>query len=286
MTAPKGFGVFILTHGRPDNQKTLRSLKRHGYTGPWWLVCDDEDSTLPDYVAKYGDRVLVFHKDDTAQDMADNGGPKSVIIYARNQTDRLAERLGLTHYAQLDDDYVLFVHRYDDGSMLKSAPINNLDEALSARVEFLDASGALTVSFAQGGDLIGGRERYPWPNRLIRKAMNGFICRTGRPIGFVGRINEDVNTYVSKGNKGDLFLTVVDLVLHQAETQTVSGGMSGVYGDLGTYHKSFYTVMHCPSAVKVGDMGTTRRRIHHRIYWPGAVPKVLAAEWRKPPPFQ
>lgn len=282
MTAPQGFGAFILTHGRPDRLITLRSLVRHGYTGPWWLVCDDEDATLPQYQATYGDRVLVFHKDDAAQDMADNGGPKSVIIYARNQTDRFADELGLTHYVQLDDDYAGFYHRFDNGTILESVPVVDLDALFDAMVEFLESSGALTVSFAQGGDLIGGRERYPWPDRVIRKAMNGFICRTGRPVRFVGRINEDVNTYVSRGNRGDLFLTVTDLQLNQGQTQANSGGMSGVYDDLGTYYKSFYTVMHCPSTVKVADMGSERRRVHHRVKWSTAVPKILAPQWRKP----
>lgn len=282
VTAPDGFGAFILTHGRPDNQKTIKSLQRHGYTGPVWLVCDDEDDTLPEYQAKYGDRVLVFHKDDTAQDMADNGGPKSVIIYARNQTDRFAQQLGLTHYAQLDDDYVGFYHRFDNGTSLESVPIIDLDALFGAMVAFLETSGALTVSFAQGGDMLGGRKQYPWPERLIRKAMNGFICRTGNPIRFVGRINEDVNTYVSRGNRGDLFLTVVDLQLNQSQTQSQGGGMTGVYDDLGTYYKSFYTVMQCPSAVKVADMGSERRRIHHRVKWSTAVPKVLDPTWRKP----
>ena len=31
------FAVFILTHGRPDNVKTLQTLKKCGYTGAIYL---------------------------------------------------------------------------------------------------------------------------------------------------------------------------------------------------------------------------------------------------------
>ena len=41
----KDFGVLILTHGRPDNQKTTKALRKHGYTGRIVYVIDDEDKT-------------------------------------------------------------------------------------------------------------------------------------------------------------------------------------------------------------------------------------------------
>ena len=37
------FCVFILSHGRPDNVITLNTLRREGYTGPWYIVIDNED---------------------------------------------------------------------------------------------------------------------------------------------------------------------------------------------------------------------------------------------------
>ena len=40
---PDDFVALILTHGRPDNVKTVDALAKHGYTGPWALVIDDED---------------------------------------------------------------------------------------------------------------------------------------------------------------------------------------------------------------------------------------------------
>lgn len=44
------FACFILTYGRPQNQQTYRSLRKHGYTGPIYLIIDDEDTTGDEYI--------------------------------------------------------------------------------------------------------------------------------------------------------------------------------------------------------------------------------------------
>ena len=40
------YAVFIITHGRPDNQKTLETLMRLKFTGSWYLVLDNLDETI------------------------------------------------------------------------------------------------------------------------------------------------------------------------------------------------------------------------------------------------
>ena len=40
------FAVFILTHGRADNVKTYKTLKRFGYTGTIYIICSDDDKQL------------------------------------------------------------------------------------------------------------------------------------------------------------------------------------------------------------------------------------------------
>ena len=45
----KDFAVFILTHGRPDNLKTLTTLKKCGYTGEIYFIVDNEDKTIEQY---------------------------------------------------------------------------------------------------------------------------------------------------------------------------------------------------------------------------------------------
>lgn len=56
----KSFVVFILTHGRASNVKTLRILKKAGYTGKVILVIDNEDEMESDYKRIYGNEQLLL----------------------------------------------------------------------------------------------------------------------------------------------------------------------------------------------------------------------------------
>lgn len=145
----------------------------------------------------------------------------------------------------------------------------------------LDASGALSVAFSQGGDLLGGADNANYHKRLLRKAMNTFFCKTSNKFQFLGRVNEDVNTYTCLGNRGHLFFTYMPFSINQTETQKSKGGMSEMYLDSGTYIKSFYTVMFCPSSVKIGTMGSAHKRIHHLIDWNHCVPCIISPRYKK-----
>lgn len=78
------FCVFILSHGRPRNIKTLRTLKKCGYTGEWYVVIDDEDDTEAEYRELYGDKVLQFNKKEISEtfDTGDLSEDRRTIVYA------------------------------------------------------------------------------------------------------------------------------------------------------------------------------------------------------------
>lgn len=280
------FGAFILTHGRPDRVLTYKTLRDQGYTGPIWIVIDDEDPSGKEYRARFGDEVLTFSKSEIAAtfDEADNFEDRRAIVYARNACFDLAESVGCETFWQLDDDYTGFFYRFDGDQ--KYGPgwmVRSLDDLVAAMADYLADIPALTIAFSQGGDHIGGGESAGL--RTIgakRKAMNTFFCRTDRRFDFVGRVNEDVNTYVGRGIVGDLMLTLMSVQVNQVQTQASSGGMTELYLDSGTYVKSFYTVMIAPSCVKISTMGRYNMRLHHRVKWRNAVPMILSQDHRKP----
>lgn len=275
--------VFILTHGRADNVVTYKTLRKSGYTGKIYLVIDDEDDQEDEYRAIYGDEVVQFCKQEYIdKSMCINPDkPRKVILYARNACFDIAKKLGVSKFIEMDDDYKQFQYRYQKDGKLKYNKIVNLDKIFAIMFDFLDASGAVSVAMGQGGDLLGGIHSKRWKDQLLRKCMNSFFCRTDRPISFIGSINEDVNTYVTRGNRGDLFFTILKVVLCQTATQHNKGGMTETYLESGTYAKTFPTVMLNPSCVKVAEMGETGKRIHHRVYWKNAVPRILNEKYKK-----
>ena len=278
------FVSFILTHGRPDKVYTYDTLKKCGYTGRIVLVIDNEDKRAGDYYEMYGNDVVMFDKLKKSQefDTIDRGTDRRAIVYARNACFDIAKDLGYKYFLELDDDYVEFRQRYvkEDGQ-LGTIYLRDFDSVVDCMIDFLETSKALTVAFSQTGDFIGGKDSKVFKDRLSRKAMNSFFCKTENRFDFIGRINEDVNTYVNLGSKGNIFFTVADISLDQKQTQYNSGGMTELYKESGTYVKTFFTVIANPSSVKVCTVGIEHPRIHHRIDWEKSVPKIISGRYKK-----
>lgn len=279
------FAAFILTHGRPDRVHTFTSLKRNGYTGRIVILIDNEDKTADEYRRRFGSQVEVFDKAAVAAkiDEGDNFNDRRAIIYARNASFDVAERLGIQHFIQLDDDYTDFRHKRNEiGDYIHMRQIQDLDSVFQAMLDFYRSIPATSIAMAQGGDFMGGALG-TW-YRFRRKAMNSFICSLDRRFQFFGRINEDVNTYTNLGSRGALFITITDVGLQQKQSQTNSGGMTDLYVDSGTYVKSFYSVMYQPSSVKISILRSKFSRIHHKVHWSLTVPRILSEAHRKPRP--
>ena len=222
------FAIFILTHGRAENVVTFRTLERLGYSGRWYMIIDNEDDQAEIYREKFGaEHVIMFDK-QAAYDRADtmdNFGEHRAILFARNESYRIARELGLTYFLMLDDDYSNISYRWIDGKSFKGESIaGRMEKIIDAMIEFLDVSGARTVAFAQGGDFVGGA---PNPNArkgLLRKAMNSFFCRVDRPIEFRGTMNEDVTTYATLGSRGSCFSPTPGCVLCSCKRSPSAAG--------------------------------------------------------------
>lgn len=277
--------VFILSYGRADKVKTYHELRSEGYTGEIRVVISDDDPQLGEYQARFKDELITFNRkkalEVTKTDMMDQMEDLSGVILARNYLFTLASEQGFTHFLELDDDYVRFEFRFPSGKQLLTQKIKNLDRAFEATFDFLDRSGALTIAWSQGGDLIGGLSGGNYTKKILRKAMNSFFCRVDRPFKFFGRINEDTNMYCYYGSRGKLIMQITDIDVDQTTTQTVEHGMTDIYLDYGTYLKSFYSVMIQPSSVLVKQMGVVNFRWHHQIEWNATVPKILSNRYKK-----
>lgn len=284
------FAVFILAHGRPEKLITVDTLKKSGYTGKYYIILDNEDSTIDKYKELFGeDHIIVFDKEAAEKtfDVMDNFGGRNVVVFARNVCFDIARELNLKYYAEFEDDYEEFCYRLEDGNILRNLNISlnkKIDEVFEATLDFLEESGIRTVAFAQTGEMMGGTRGGVWVKRIKRKAMNTFFFKVGEPkddIKFIGRFNDDVNTYVSLGKVGEVFMQFANINLSQVLTQKQSGGNTDAYKLYGTYVKSFYSVMVNPSSVKIGFVGTSEPRIHHTIDWPRTVPCIVSDRFKK-----
>lgn len=98
--------VFIITHGRANDQKSLNLLKKLKCKHEIFLVVDDMDNQIEMYNKKYGDMVLIYDKKAIAEkcDTYINEFPLSASIFARNACLEMAKKLNADLYWVLDDD--------------------------------------------------------------------------------------------------------------------------------------------------------------------------------------
>ena len=276
------FAVVILTHGRADKVYTFNSLRKQGYTGDIYLVIDNEDKQQEDYKKNFKDKVIIFDKQEAIDitDSADNFKKRNSVVFARNIVYKKAKEIGLKYILVLDDDYSGYYNCFDNerNYITKNTKIKNLDG-------YLIDTNSDCIAFSQGGDFIGGDNskiaKLHIKGKLSRKAMNAFFFDVDKPLYFGGRINEDVNMYITEGKIGKKIFTYARARLEQIETQANSGGLTEIYKDLGTYVKSFYSIIYNPSCVKLMMMGVKNKRIHHKILWKYTTPMILSEKHKK-----
>ena len=280
------FAVFILSHGRADKVDTLKTLKRCNYTGRVYIVIDNEDKQADRYYQNFGDMVIMFDKAAEAErtDTGDNFPERNTVLFARNAVFDIAEQMGIEYFLVLDDDYIDFRYKINGRlEYLNMAWIKNADAVISSLIGYYKSIKCASLAIAQGGDFIGGggNDIHESINKR-RKAMNFWVLSTKRKYKYVSRMNDDVSTYISLGNKGLLFLTFPLIAVQQHETQSNTGGLTDMYEAFGTYVKSFYSVMYQPSSVKVEMMRShVHERLHHSINWDATVPCIVSEQFRR-----
>ena len=108
------FAIFILTHGRPYNVVTNKTLEKCGNTNRVYYVIDNEDKYADRYYWNFGkENVIIFDKKSKAKefDTMDilEGRDRRAIVYARNACFDIAKSLNLKYFLELDDDYTTFI---------------------------------------------------------------------------------------------------------------------------------------------------------------------------------
>jgi hypothetical protein len=279
------FCIIIMSHGRPNDIHTIKTLNKAGCTIPTYILIDNTDKKAEEYIDKYGkDKVIIFDKkkyiDNTEN--YDSFESYGVIIYARNACFDVAEKLGYKYFLALDDDYTEFKMRINNNlehPTGKFLIIKNIDNVFYKTLDYFINSNFKTICYSQGGDWFGGETNFN--KKPKRKAMNSFFCSTDRRFKFEGRINEDVNTYITLGGRGEVFMTIPFIQLDQKQTQKTKGGMTETYLKGGTYVKSFFSIITRPDCVKINLMGKTDVRMHHSINWKTCVPVIIHEKYKK-----
>lgn len=242
--------IFILSNGRPDKVKTYDYLKT-SFSGDVYILCDDQDETLPDYKDKFGSKVIVFDKDEWVKksDPMDNFNSKKSVLYARNAVFEIADAMGYRYFAMADDDIKDLQFRYEQDGKLLAKPVSNLDKVIGYIVQLMNDTAISYFSFGTDKNFIGGVQNRNFQKKVINKVYNFIICKSGQQHSYKGIMNEDEIHNVLSLSTGVLLksLTSIQIVMEpvgKAET----GGNSETYKENGYYSftRNFYPIIACP----------------------------------------
>lgn len=278
------FAIFILSHGRANEMLTVNALKRQNYTGNYYIVIDNEDDQEDLYRKKFGDKIIQFDKKAEAEktDTGDLDNDRRVGVFARNAIQDIADRMGYKYHLQLDDDFNGFLVRYSDGKKLCSYNPKNIDYIFKSVIEFFEATNIDALSFSLPADFMGGVDSERLKAGLYPKTMGTFFMKQNKKRYFRMRMNDDITTCLLNNRIGNLFLTIAQIMVLTPGTQDMEGGMTDIYVENGTYRKSFYSVMCCPSFVKIYAFeNKTGTRLHHQVKWDYANPKIISEKYKK-----
>lgn len=275
--------VYIISKGRPQCH-TARTLQRIGFPGAWFIVCGNNDETLPEYRERWGDRVLVFdwYEQVRHTDPMDGFGFEEMASGAcpvRNATAEISRKRGEVRHWQLDDDYVSFAG-YDPASG-KNVRMSGeeLHRRMLAVAEFAHACGLGNAGFPPST-----REVLPERARTFsRRVFNAHNLPSGGELfePWVGRMNDDLINAINNWRHGRIEMSMHFMAMNMPPTQSEEGGLSQLYRDEGTVRKTAYAVMACPCAVSLVEKFG---RYHHRVAWDRVTPKIVSDEHRRQAP--
>lgn len=215
--------IYIMSKGRPEcsTAKTLKDLK---YPGEWFIVCGDNDETVPEYIERWGkERIIVFDWRLYAEkcELLDNFGLEDLpsgAVPARNAIKDISAQREERRHWQFDDDFSCFkICDNNTKKMVKVEDGHVLERALYAIAAFADKcnlanAGFDTASFARWNtakqttlqvfcahNLPSGEDFIPWRGRVGDDIIN--LCDTFRRGCFEIAFRFLTYTYVTSGTK-------------------------------------------------------------------------------------
>jgi hypothetical protein len=249
------FAVFIITHKHPDNQLTWDTLHRCGYSGKIYLVVDNTDPTIQQYIDNYGaDNIVVFDKNYYINsDRFDNGANEPIYacaVYARRAVEDIAKSYGYTYFMMADDDITKLSIRYAVDDKLKRFPITDLDSILAAYIELLSSGKIAGIGFGGVQHFFTGADTFSYAN--LSKVVVPYLVflRNGNfPVNWACWYGEDDIAAYTSNSLGALW-TVVPYVL--AETIPIgTGAMQDTYKNNDSYKMSIAELRYFPGTLYV-----------------------------------
>lgn len=266
--------IYIISKGRP-HCTTAKTLEKMKYTGEWFIVCGNNDVTIPQYIQNFGeDRILVFDWYDQAPhcDYLDNFGLEKMssgAVPVRNAVRKISIERGELRHWQFDDDYNRFYKINATKDKWHPMVGEVFEEELYKLASYAHESNLSNIGFALGSDT-----RPQCVMELGHRVFNAHNLPNSEKLFTVwrSRMNDDLINAIETYRSGKYELFVKYMSITMPPTQSEKGGNTDIYQQDGTVRKTAYAVMIDPINVK---LDIVHGRYHHVVNWQGIIPKVI-----------
>lgn len=275
------FAVFILTHGRPNNQLTYKSLRKAGYTGKIYFVIDDLDETSDEYIKNFGkENVIIFDKREIAKntDRFLNYEKLDGVVYARNVCFEIAKKLDLEYFLNCDDDIRNFHYRLIENNKMGSVPLISFDDVFEVILEFMKTSDIELFSISENGIYFGGiNERTKGINMTFG---HFFIFNTKSKIRFRSFWLEDLITNIDILKRGHRVIS--SSFISQTLIGRGDGGMADSYNETNDNCIVFNILLCHPDVIKLYFKIKKDKILYsHKTNWKNVCVKTISDRYKK-----
>jgi hypothetical protein len=279
----KDFAIFICTHGRPNKQLTLNMLLEGGYTGKWYLVLDDTDKTIQQYIDEYGaDKVIIFNKNYYINhtETISNKPLYACIVYAKNAVEDIARSMNLDAFIIADDDLQRFRLRYPQGDVLKSYSIrHSMDKLIQDNIDFVLNSDIVATSFCTTSMYCCGVSAFTPDSYQRYRVPYVFVFRNPKhKVEWIADFPEDSVTAYRENRVGHTMLTIPDIQIDSvAPAKRLEGGMTDTYRQDGV-RICMRAVIAEPAFIKIGYYKGQFLPMYPRKK---SFPKIISGRYKK-----
>lgn len=275
--------IMICTHGRPDNQLTLKTLRESGYTGSVVLVVDDEDDTVQrledsctgDFIVlKFNKQYYIDHSDTgTIEDQ------RKCILYAKSFCEDWARAKNLDAFIIADDDITSFRYRYVEDGKLKSLPITStMDEVIDAYYTTMLECDITATGFGFTQFYFTGIDSFSGENVQKYRVPYNFVFRNPKHrVDWMSWFGEDIITAVYYGRIGQLWTAIPYVQQEIVSLATADGGMKETYDKNSDIRLAMQNVMYLPSELKAYKY---RNKYMASIKRGNSFPKLVSSKYR------
>lgn len=276
--------IYIISKGRP-HCRTAETLTKMEYPGEWFIVCGNNDETIPQYQERWGkDRVLIFdwYQEVQHSDLLDNFGVEKMssgAVPVRNATQRISTQRGELRHWQFDDDYNGFYSIIREAGQPKHLRLSG--EKFQQQLRWIAQFGH-NARLSNAGFAVGAETRPETVFKTARRVFNAHNMPSDPELftRWRGRMNDDLINAIETLRMGKREMSFKFMHMIMQETQSENGGNTDIYVAHGTVRKTAYAVLIDPRNVR---LIIKYGRYHHKVNWKGLCPRIIPARFASQP---